>query len=250
MRVVTSLVFTALLSASAFCSDLVITQSKHKDAMNIGGKDQPATDSTETIWIGKDRMRSEDGNKVTIVRADQKKLYMLDLKAKTVSTIEMPFDLKKHMPAEMAPMMEQMMAQMKVTVTPTTETKKIKDWNATKYTMTVTMPMGGGITQDLWATKDIKFDSAAFNELFGAMMSTAMGGSAMATELKKIDGFVVLTERVQKMMGQSIKSRDEVTKVDTKDAPDGLYDVPKDFTEKPFDPMADSPMGGHPHPTK
>ena len=244
MRFIAAVALTALFSVPAFCADLVITKSKHTDAMKIGPKEQPASDTTEVTWFAKDRMRSEDGNNVTIVRADLKKMYMLDMKAKTVSTIDLPFDMKKYMPPEMAPMMEQMMGQMKVTVTPTTETKKIKDWNATKYTMTMTMPMGGGMTQDIWATKDIEMDSAAIRELSGTMMSTAMGGTSMAAEYKKIEGFVVLTERTQSMMGQKIKSSDAVTTVEKKDAPEGLYEVPKGFTEKPFDPMGGEGPGG------
>ena len=227
MRLVTTVAFLALFSAPAPCADLVITKSKHADAMKMPGMEQPAKDTTEITWLGKDRMRSEEDDRVTIVRVDLKKMYMLDVKAKTVSTIDLPFDMKKYLSPEMAPMMEQMMGQMKVTVTPTTETKKIKEWNATKYTMTMTMPMGGGFTQELWATKDVQLDRAAYGELAGAMMSTGMGGKTIADEYKKIDGLVIMTERTHTMMGQSFKSREEVTSVESKDAPEGQYDIPK-----------------------
>ena len=246
MRFSITAAFVATLCAPAFCTDLMVTKTKHTDASKMMGMDQPAKDATETSWIGKDRMRTDDGESITIIRLDQKKMYMLDPKAKTVQTIDLPFELKKYVPADMAPMLD-MMGQMKVTVTPTTETKKIKDWNATKYTMTMATPMGGGFTQEIWATKDIQFDQVAFNELHNAiasLMSLGMGGSSIATEYKKIEGFPVLTERTQTMMGQSIKSREEVTAVESKDAPEGAYDVPKDYTEKPFDPMSMNPMGG------
>ncbi|HTF90895.1 MAG TPA: DUF4412 domain-containing protein [Planctomycetota bacterium] len=248
MRFTAKVALVAILSAPAFCADVVITKSKHSDAMKMPGNEQPAKDTTETTWIGKDRMRIEDGDQVTIIRADQKKMYMLDMKAKTASTIDLPFDLKKYIPAEQAEMMEPFMSQIKVTITPSTETKKIKEWTATKYTMTQTMPMpmGGGITQEIWATKDVQADTAALNDLFATAMSTGMGGAAMANEYKKIQGFPVLVERTQSMMGQSFKSREEVKSIETKDAPEGSYDVPKDFTAKPFDPMAGGPMGGGP----
>ena len=243
MRFFASVALIALLSSPAFCADLVITKAKHSDAMKLPGMEKPATDTTEVTWFGKDRMRTEEGDQITIVRADQKKMYILDVQAKTVSTIDLPFDMKKYLPPEMAPMLEQMMGQMKVTVTATTETKKIKDWNATKYTMSMSMPMGGGFTQDIWATKDIQMDNAAFSELSGAMMSAGMGGAALAAEYKKIEGFTVLTDRTQKMMNQSFKSHEELTSVEKKDAPEGLYDVPKGYTEKPFDPMAEGSKG-------
>jgi hypothetical protein len=244
MRFASAVALITLFSAPAFCADLVITKAKHADAVKMPGNEQPATDTTEVTWFGKDRMRSEEGDRVTIVRVDQKKMYMLDTKAKTVSTIDLPFDMKKYIPAEMAPMMEQMMGQMKVTITPTTETKKIKDWNATKHTMTMALPMGGSMTQDIWATKEIEFDRAAFGELSSAMMSTAMGGASMAAEYKKIEGIPVLMERTQTIMGSTSKSREEVKSVETKEAPEGIYDVPKGYTEKPFDPMSEGGMGG------
>jgi hypothetical protein len=244
MRFAANVLLVALLSAPAFCADLVITKAKHSDAVKMGGQEQPATDTTEITWMAKDRMRNEEGDRVTIVRADLKKMYLLDTKAKTVSTIDLPFDMKKYMPPDMAPMVEQMMGQMKVTVTPTTETKKIKEWNAVKYTMTTTLPMGGALTQEIWATKDVELDRAAFQELSGAMMSTGMGGAAMAAEHKKIEGLPVLTERTQTMMGMSFKSREEITSIEKKDAPEGLYEVPKGYTEKPFDPMSEENMGG------
>ena len=244
MRFVATVALAAALSAPALCGDTVITKTKHTDAGKVAGREQPAQDSTETTWFAKDRMRIEEGDTVTLIRADLKKMFILDTKAKTSSTVDLPFDLKKYVPAEQAPMIEQFMSQMKATVTPTTETKKIKDWNATKYTLALTMPMGSGMTQDIWATKDIKFDQAAFNDLYLAMLSTSMGGGAMATEFKKIEGVAVVVERTQTMMGQSVKSREEVTAVETKDAPEGHYDVPKDFTDKPYDPMAQGGMGG------
>jgi hypothetical protein len=65
----------------------------------------------------------------------------------------------------------------------------------------------------------------------------------MAAEMKKVDGIPVLTERTRSMMGSDAKSRDEVLSIEQKEPPEGHYDVPAGFTEKPFDPMADSGMG-------
>lgn len=244
MRFAAAIALVASLSSVPARADVVITAAKHSDAVVMMGQEQPATDTVEVTWFGQDRMRIEEGERVTIVRTDLKKMFMLDTAAKTVSTIELPFDLKKYVPAEQFAMMEPFLSQMKATLTPTTETKKIKDWNATKYTMSLTMPMGGGVTQEMWVTKDVELDQAAFNEMQGAMMSTAMGGGAMVGEMKKLEGVVLLTERTLTMMGQASKSREEVTSIEKKDATEGLYEVPKDYTEKPFDPLADSPMGG------
>lgn len=235
-----------LLSTPAWCADFVITKTKHTDASKMMGREQPAQDSTEITWMGKDRMRVEEGTRVTLVRADLKKMFMLDTAAKTYTAVDLPFDMKKYVPADMAKMIEPMMAQMKATVTPTTETKKIKDWTATKYTLTMTGPMGSTVTQDLWATKDVAVDAATMASMRETLMSVSMMAGPMAAEMKKVDGLVLVTERTQTVMGSAVKSKEEVTSIEQKEPAAGLYDLPKDFTEKPFDPMAESPMGGGP----
>ncbi len=240
------LAVAAALAGPAFATDTVITAAKHSDAMSMPGQEQPAKDSTQVTWIGQGHMRVEDGESVTIVRADLKKMYILDAHAKTYSSIDLPLDMKKYMPAEMAPMMEQMMGQMKATVTPTTETKKIKDWNATRYTMTMSMPMGGSMTQEIWATKDVALDPAALEMRMAVVSATPMVGASMALEMKKVEGLPVLVERTTVMMGKESKAREEVTSIEQKEAPAGHYDPPADYTEKPFDPMSEAGgrMGG------
>src|SRR5262245_61505858 len=54
-----SLALAAALSSPAFAGDLVVTTSKHEDAYSMMGQNQPAKDSTEVTWIGKDHMRME-----------------------------------------------------------------------------------------------------------------------------------------------------------------------------------------------
>ena len=176
------------------------------------------------------------------MRADLKKLYLLDTTAKTCSTIDLPVDLKKYMPADAAPMMEQLASGMKVTVTPSTETRKVKDWNATKYTLTMDTPMGAS-TQELWVTTEIGGDRSGWHELLSAQQPANPFASVLAAEMKKIDGYPVLSERVQKFRGSEVKSREAVISVEEKEPPPGHYDVPADFTAKPFDPMEGMPGG-------
>lgn len=241
-----------VFAGPALTSDTVITKAKHSDAVSMMGHEQPAKDTVEVTWIGKDHMRVEDGEDVTIVRADLKKMYKLNTAAKTFSTVDLPLDMKKYVPAEVAPMIEHMMGQMKVTVTPTTETKKIKDWNATRYTMTMSMPMGASVTQEIWATKDITIDPAAHEMRISFLSADPMVGAAMASEMRKVDGVPVLSETTMVVMGNESMSREEVTSIEQKEAPAGFYDVPAGFTEKPFDPMAEGggmgpKMGGRGH---
>lgn len=243
MKRLFTLAVAAALSTPVLAADYVLTKKKHTDAMSFGPQETPAVDSTEVTWIAKDMMRSDEGDKSTIIRLDLKKMYVVDHKAKTVSTIDMPMDMKKYFPPEMAPMIEQVLSSMKVTVTPSTETKKIQTWNTTKYTMTLSMMMGG-ITQEMWTTKDIQLAGTGWNEMTTAMLSMRMGGEAMAAEMKKVEGVPVLVERVQKVGPGEVKSREEIVSVEQKEPAKGWYELPKDYVEKPFDPMAENGMGG------
>lgn len=239
-----AIALAAVLAIPAFAADTVVTKEKHVDAMSMRGQEQPARDTTEVLWIGKDRARVEEGDQVTILRVDLEKMFVLDTKAKTVSTLDLPLDMKKYVPAEMAPMMD-MMGEMKVTVTPTEDTKKIKDWNAKRYTVTTTLPMGGESVQEMWMTEELGIDDAAWHDMYAMLASANPFGGTLAEEMKKIKGFPVQIERTQKMQSSEFKAREAVVSVEQKEPAAGYYDVPEGYTEKPFDPMAKlGRMGG------
>ena len=57
-----SLLALLALAPCLAAGDLVVKKQKHSDALKVRGMEESAKDSTETPWIGKDRLRSEDGN--------------------------------------------------------------------------------------------------------------------------------------------------------------------------------------------
>jgi hypothetical protein len=245
MRLISCTFAAALLATSAVSmpADFVLTQKKHTDAYTIGTKEIPAKDATSVMWIGKDRMRIEEGDKITIIRQDTKKMIVLDTKAQTATTIDLPFDMKKYLMPEAAGLVDNM-PKPKCTVTPSEEKKKIKDWNTTKFTVEMTSPMGkGGTVQEMWVTKDLQLDTAGLRDMWSTMFTIVPGGSAIAEEMKKIDGFPVVTDRTEKRGQTDVKSHEELVSVEKKDAPEGAYDVPKDYKERPFDPVSDVKMG-------
>ncbi len=232
MKALIHLASMVALCAPAFSADLVVKTTRHCDNPRI-------KDVAVTTWIGKDRMRVEDGDrKVLIVRADLKKMFVLDPKGKAFGTLELPFVMKDHVPPEIVPKFDELMANLHFSVTPTSETKKIHDWNATKYVLTISDDAPDHkttITADVWATKDVVVDGASWNSMNGAATSFMLSGPDMSAELAKIQGLPVLVERTHTTGDKTLKFTEEVTSVESKDAPEGAYDVPKDYTEmKPF----------------
>lgn len=217
-------------------ADTLMTKKVHQDAFSVMGQNQPAKDSTATIWLAKDRLRQDGGDGSMLLRADLKKMYIIDHSAKKYSALNLPVDFKKLFPPEMAAMADQMLQMMKMeaTVTPTAETRTIRAWNCKRYNVTVKMAMGE-TKMTLWASPDVKFEFPA-TELFDTMKyALTPGMEAMAKEFKKIDGYPVLTETVAQMMGAEVKSTEELVSVETKAAPAGTWDVPAGYTEEPFD---------------
>lgn len=224
----------AALSSSAR-ADVVLTRRTHTDAYTLPDGEVPAKDGTIVVWVGKDRLRLDDGERVVVVRLDTKKLHLIDPRAKSASTTDLPVDLLKLTPPEVSAMLTQMTHSMTVSAETTAETRKFQDWNATKSTVR----LGGSAdaTLTVWVTKDLPLDRDNYVELVSHAMSIRPGGSMVASEMRKFGGVSVLTERVQKAGGATLRSKDELVSAETKEAPAGTYDIPADYAAKPFDAM-------------
>ncbi|MDZ4774016.1 MAG: DUF4412 domain-containing protein, partial [Planctomycetota bacterium] len=235
MRTFATFLVAGALVLHANATDTLITKRKITDTITAKGMEQPLQIQAELTWIGKDRLRVDVGNWSTIVRSDTKKLYQINHEARSYSVVDLPVDLKKYLTPEEAKKFEEMSAQITVSVTPTTETKKIQDWTATKYTMTMTVPKRGTFTEQIWAANDVGFDSAAWFELASKRSQLQPVGALMAAEQKKIVGFPLYIERTQTIGKNSFTGRDEVVSVECKDAPAGTFDLPQEYVEKPFE---------------
>ncbi len=216
-------------------ADLVLTRKTHTDAYTLPDGEVPAKDGTIVVWAGKDRLRLDDGERVIVVRLDTKKIHVLDPVAKTASTTDIPVDLVTLAPPDVSKMLADMGKSMKVSSETTTETRKIHTWDATKSI--VRLGGSANATMTVWVTKDLPLDRENYADLVGHAMSIRPGGTMVAAEMRKLGGVSVLTEREQQSGGATMKSRDEMVSAETKDAPAGIYDVPADYTAKPFDAM-------------
>ena len=120
---------------------------------------------------------------------------------------------------------------IKVTVTPTDETKKIGDWKCRKYIQEMKTMMGP-TTSEIWATQDlkIKYDVyQKFKEAFGGQGTFGNMMSSMAEEMKKVEGVPVLTTTTMSMMGANITSTTELLEFKEVSAPEGTFDIPSGY---------------------
>lgn len=230
------LVLALPLAAGA---DTLYTMKSHTDAFKVGGESQPAKDATVKVWAAGDRLRRDEGDQTMIFRLDKNRLYVVDHEDKTYSEISLPIDLRKMMPKGSEAMADQIAAAMQVTVqvAPRDETKKVNQWNARRYDLTVQSAMGMKIATTMWVSKDVE-GFAPFNKMAGAMASLQPGSGEWVKQLEKIDGFPVLTESRVDALGAQFGTREELVSVETKAAPSGAYDPPAGYKAQPYNPIA------------
>jgi len=220
------------LVVTAAGADTKIIQQVHTDGM-MG---QPPTEATNTIWITKDKMRTDSGDTSVVVRLDTMKLYLLDHGQKVYNTINLPPNIAKLLPAEMQQMMSSM--QLTITVTPSDETKEIQGLKVRRFDVAMSNSMMQ-LKQTVWACKDAGFDYVSGRDAYAAMQSMQPGmGKGAFDELKKVDGFQLEMEGTITMMGNNIGMSQKTVSIDDQIAPLGTYEPPSDYTEQPFDPMA------------
>jgi hypothetical protein len=239
-------VSTALiLSASAIVAptDTMMVRRIHTDAYTMGPTTTPATDATATIWFTKNRTRYDFNGGSMLLVNEQKKLYMIDPKAKKYSVIDVPFDITRGLPPEGVAMYEKAKREkvMSFTTTATDETKKIGEWNTKKYQLNMKGAVFGDMTEDIWTTKDIQLDPSIFTEVrrFQSMMMP--DAEALDAELKKVAGVPIVSDQTRTIGTTVVKMHDELVSIERKDAPPGTFEVPKDFVEEPFRPAGAGP---------
>ncbi len=225
--------FSLLLSPTQAKADFLIKKKRHTDEVKIMGQTQPAKDEEGATWLGRDKMREDEGqSKSTIVRFDLKKILVLEHDKKQYAEIDLPVDFEKVLP----PQAKQMMQMMNVTakVTETEETQTLNEWGCKKYLVEIGISMMGmemPMKMEMWVTKDLGIDLDQYEQFYSEMLSLQPMFKDFTEEFKKIDGYPVKTQMTMSMMGTETNSLEEVISVEEMDAPAGTYDIPEGYTK-------------------
>jgi hypothetical protein len=222
-------------------ADTMIKQTTSVDAFEMMGQKVPARADTSATWLAKGKARMDQGDTATVIMLMEKNvLYMIDHNKKSYA--EMPLDALGDMEKMMGidesdeeakaqlEMMKGMMSmmQMKVTVKPTEETQKIRDWDCTKYLVSTKMGMGS-VESEIWATEDAKVDFDMFLEISQSFKAMFPGYKEAVEEMKKVKGIAVKTDATVDMMGAKVHSMTEVIEIAEKNAPAGTFAVPEGY---------------------
>lgn len=236
-----------LAAPSLVSADVYLKYRQHTDPFEVAGQVQPASDSVRETWVGKNKIRNDEGTQTVIMRLDRKLVYFIDNQKKTYS--ELPMDVQKmaekaiEQDESMSPQEKQeamdfvegmmkSMSDLSITVEKTDETKKIGNWKCRKYVQTTSTSMGPSVTE-VWATRDINLDYELLNRMYAASM-TMMPGlrnsiDDITKEMNKIKGVTVYSASVTSAMDTQVKSSQQLLDYADKDAPQGLYEPPADY---------------------
>jgi len=240
LLVLVALVAVALPPAAQ--ADAFLRQVRHTDGFQAMGQTVPASTDTTGLWFADNKARMDTGDESSvIVRADTGIVYLLDHEKHTY--IEMPIGEKGLLgamtggegeDAEQAEMMQSMMAGMlaniEVTVTPTEERKKIRDWNTRKYVLNIKLPMGA-TSSEIWASPEIKVDLKLFRTMSDALAGPLAGLEKKMQEMEKIEGMEVYSISTTDMMGAKVKTTTELIEYTSQLAPGGIFDLPAGYSK-------------------
>jgi hypothetical protein len=89
---------------------------------------------------------------------------------------------------------------------------------------------------ELWATQDIKLDYDLLHRMAAASMMMMPGmresKGAFTKEMKKIKGVTVYAVSTANMMNTQIRTTQELLDYSDKNADEGFYTVPEDYTKE------------------
>lgn len=220
------------------------------DAYQMAGQTMPAKTDTTDYWIADGNVRVDMGDSATFVYVGSTKtLYGLNHTDKSYFEFaEGGFSklLEREMGANSGPMMDQMMQMfhVKATVTPTEETKKIGDWNCTKYVSEVEL-MGTVVPTIMWATTDIDVDPALYGIATNAMKAILPGFDEMMTEFQKVKGIAVETSSDANFNGIQISTHGRLVDFSEADAPKDAFVIPEGYNKTEMQmPGMGGGMGG------
>jgi hypothetical protein len=197
---------------------------------------------TSTQYITAERMRMSDADNDTIVDLEAGKIVQIDHKKK--SYFETTFaEMQQHFAglAEMLddnPMMEQMMGKVsEVRVTKTDSTREIAGYGCTDYLIS----LGESFKETACVTPDVKMPVEYYDAskmLYAMMGPMATRFEKLLDEMKKLDGFPLMTDLHMKVMGMDASSLSEVTEIREGPVPTDAFAIPANYKKKKS-PMED-----------
>jgi hypothetical protein len=205
---------------------------------------EPAAETTSTTWLAGKKLRQDEDDQSVIVDLEQKKVFVLNHAPKTYHEFDVPVDLTRFIPEAQRERYEKAVAQMamNVNVTATDETAEIHGFASKKYLIEMEHPQGLKMHAEYWTTDQIELDVSLYKALVLEIARLQPGVGDWMERVLEIDGFPVKRDTTIDMLGQQVVSREELSVLEKKPAPDDHYRPPADYEKTQLD--LSGPVGG------
>jgi len=221
-----------VVGAGVASADLKVIKKSHTDAFDVMGQAQPEKNVETLTWIGEGRLRADTETVSFIVRVDLERMYLVNHADQTFSEIELPVDLNKLLPPEMAQMMSAM--TFEVAVEPREETRTIGDWDCRGYDVEMTSS-AMTMRSRMWVTTDVDADPENLGAMTEQIVRLQPGMAKVAAKMREIPGVRVLQEGVMTILGSEVGYGERIVSIESMDPPEGTYEPPAEYDAADLD---------------
>lgn len=223
-----------IITAVVMNADVYIKEKTHTDSVYHHGTVEPATDTVNEFWIGNKKMAAITEGRIVIIDLNQKRFIFANRKEKIYVETTLPLDLAKILPEQLHGRFA--MFRTKGEVKETSEEKKIGKWDTKCYEINTWIIYEGArlrqIDTKAWFTTNVPFDLDVYMEILPVFLKLGNYDEALINEMKKIKAVRVSSETMRYVDGKAVKSKREIKEMSEKNAPAGIYSIPKAFKKK------------------
>jgi len=208
-----------------------VKMKTHAEASSTGGESSAPVDVIQEEWITEDRYASLGPDQAFIIDLNKNVAIFVSHKSKSYVETSLPLDIKRILPPDLEVYADMM--QFAASVTPTSETMKIGQWNCKAYDIRLKI-MAFEMHMKVWTTTEVPFDVDAFNaKIFPNIIARQMRlDDQSRQEMKKIKGYQVAAELNGSIMSAKIRTTSEVLEISKRNPPANVFIPPADYTKK------------------
>jgi len=247
MRKILTVLIIFLAAVSFLRADLYVKKVKQAAPYEIMGKKRSGRVEIQELWLAKDKFAQRGKELSIIFNKKSEKLYLVVNPAKVYLEIPLGItreNLNDYFPQKIADIIKSIrVTDVKVNLN--TERKKIANWDCQKseFEMTILIPALNAMPRMkmvMWMTKDLSVDykgyltgmEEVFKLLFSKVLDVDENSRKELEKLDRIEGFQVAGEGILKIFGAEIREGEQCLEVAEKQAPPGVYEVPKNFKKR------------------
>ncbi|MFC1725665.1 DUF4412 domain-containing protein [candidate division KSB1 bacterium] len=202
------------------------------------GKKIPEKDETIKIWIGGNSMAIITSETKYVIDLDNNIMILVNTKYETYIEMPLPLDLKSHLDEYALLHYQTYWMRFHIydltsgIVEETAEFHKILGRKCKKYKKIT--KYGNRSVSTIWATTDVSFNLEVYNKMtsYLRMILEYDYTDKFKGEMKKIEGFPLLEEKIVRKEGAEVKTTKKVIEIKRRNRPADLYSIPGDYSKK------------------